>query len=319
MILTTGGECMAQLLYLLREYGLFIGIVLGTIILIWVTYAIYNAIVRAKLNSVQTTKVVTTPKDIEVPSLMKVEETPIINVEIKSPSLEGEGVIKTGPRKMSLSDDSDESRVTEQPKAEIKTVAPEPKIVETAIKSTEIVQPLPQATPVESTVKPALKSTEKPMEEAMVPAEEKLEKKPVNKPIEHEQRRIILPKDDDEVVKEKPKPKTTPKVEKKQEEKKVEPSKPYEEQKGIIVQKPKPKKKVPPKFHVLYRATDNSWYVKVEGNDAVIATLETQREAISFATIKALKSDSVVIVHRKDGKIRKQATMKDVTDSEEEE
>ena len=61
------------------------------------------------------------------------------------------------------------------------------------------------------------------------------------------------------------------------------------------------------------------WYVKVEGSDAIIATLETQVEAISYATIKALKSDSVVIVHRKDGKIRKQATMKDVIDSDEDE
>jgi len=83
------------------------------------------------------------------------------------------------------------------------------------------------------------------------------------------------------------------------------------------VPKPKPKKKLPPKFHVLYRSTDESWYVKKEGNDAIIRVLETYREAVSFATIKALSSDSTVVVHRKDGKILKQSSLKDVMDSEE--
>ena len=221
---------------------------------------------------------------------------------------------------MSLSDDDDTTDLTPISKEEPKTIVEshnEPPKVEN---KTDINKSVEEK--VED-IKPTRHSNIQPLpkenEDDMVPAEETLVKKAVTPPLQPTQRRIILPKDDDDTVVDKPKSKPKAKVIKPVEEKKPEPTRPYAEQKGIIVQKPKPKKKLPPKYHVLYRATDNSWYVKVEGNDAVIGTLETQREAISYATIKALKSDSVVIVHRKDGKIRKQATMKDVTDSEEEE
>lgn len=66
---------------------------------------------------------------------------------------------------------------------------------------------------------------------------------------------------------------------------------------------PKPKKNLG-KYHVMYRA-DGKWIVKREGSPAILRVLETQREAISWATIKALPQDIGIVVHKKDGKIRK--------------
>jgi type IV secretory pathway VirB10-like protein len=60
------------------------------------------------------------------------------------------------------------------------------------------------------------------------------------------------------------------------------------------------------KYHVLYRKDDNKWYVKREGSDKVLRVLETQAEAIAWATIKALNQDTTIIIHKRDGKIRKQ-------------
>jgi hypothetical protein len=34
--------------------------------------------------------------------------------------------------------------------------------------------------------------------------------------------------------------------------------------------------------------------------------LETQAEAIAWATIKALNQDTTIVIHKRDGKIRKQ-------------
>jgi len=82
---------------------------------------------------------------------------------------------------------------------------------------------------------------------------------------------------------------------------------------------PKPKRKVPPKYHVLYRAIDNKWYVKKEGSDSIIRVLETQREAVSVATIRALSQNSAIVVHTKEGKIRKQTSLKEAMDPEEDE
>ncbi len=71
--------------------------------------------------------------------------------------------------------------------------------------------------------------------------------------------------------------------------------------------KPKPKKKKVDlgRYHVLYKKEDNSWYVKREGSDRVVKTLETQREAFAFATIKAINQKTTVVVHKRDGKIKK--------------
>ena len=305
---------MEQLLNFLLEYGLFVGIVILTVVLIWVTYIIYNAIVRANMNRVHTTPVVTEKTPVED------RDNTIETIALKSPSLEGEGVIKTGPRKMSFDDTEDVSPVVmaKPTTSEEITQPQEEKVIssEKPVESNKEIQPKMDNEPVKSAIEPLL-NEQKAVKQDFLPSSiqtsEIISEAQKSKTV---QRRIILPTDDEDEAKTvKPKPQ----VKKPSVEKKVEDKKPAVVQKGIIVQKPKPKKKVPPKFHVLYRATDNSWYVKVEGNDSVIGTLETQREAISYATIKALKSDSVVIVHRKDGKIRKQATMKDVTDSEEEE
>ena len=71
------------------------------------------------------------------------------------------------------------------------------------------------------------------------------------------------------------------------------------------------------KYHVLFRQSDQRWIVKRENADRIIRVLETQKEAISFATIKALTNDTTIVIHKKDGKIRKQnytkSTQKDET------
>lgn len=68
---------------------------------------------------------------------------------------------------------------------------------------------------------------------------------------------------------------------------------------------PKPKKTLG-RYHVLYRAADNAWIVKREGSDRILRVLETQKDAIAFANIKALSNDTLIVIHKKDGKIRKQ-------------
>ncbi|MDD3712409.1 MAG: DUF2188 domain-containing protein [Candidatus Izemoplasmatales bacterium] len=60
------------------------------------------------------------------------------------------------------------------------------------------------------------------------------------------------------------------------------------------------------KYHVLYRKDDNKWYVKREGSEKILRVLETQAEAIAWATIKALNQDTAIVIHKRDGKIRKQ-------------
>jgi hypothetical protein len=68
---------------------------------------------------------------------------------------------------------------------------------------------------------------------------------------------------------------------------------------------PKPKKTLG-RYHVLYRAADDAWIVKREGSDRILRTLETQKDAIAYANIKALTNDTQIVIHKKDGKIRKQ-------------
>jgi len=64
-------------------------------------------------------------------------------------------------------------------------------------------------------------------------------------------------------------------------------------------------KKLAKRYHVLYRKEDNKWYVKREGTDKITRVLESQKEAIAFATIKAINQSTTVVVHKRDGKIRK--------------
>ncbi|XMB72407.1 DUF2188 domain-containing protein [Mycoplasmatota bacterium WC30] len=72
-------------------------------------------------------------------------------------------------------------------------------------------------------------------------------------------------------------------------------------------EKPKPpkKKKNLGRYHVLYRKEDNKWYVKREGTEKIVKVLETQREAIAFATIKSINQNTTMVIHKRDGKIRK--------------
>jgi len=59
------------------------------------------------------------------------------------------------------------------------------------------------------------------------------------------------------------------------------------------------------KYHILYREKDDMWYVKREGSDKTIRVLHTKKEAVAYATIKAINQDTNIVVHGKDGKIEK--------------
>ena len=59
------------------------------------------------------------------------------------------------------------------------------------------------------------------------------------------------------------------------------------------------------RYHVLYRRDDNMWYVKREGSDKIVKVLHTQKEAIAFATIKSITQKTSMVIHKRDGKIRK--------------
>ena len=78
------------------------------------------------------------------------------------------------------------------------------------------------------------------------------------------------------------------------------------EQKRLEKEENKEEPKELGKYHVLYRKEDNKWYIKREGSDKTLRVLETQAEAIAWATIKALNQDTTIVIHKRDGKIRKQ-------------
>jgi len=59
------------------------------------------------------------------------------------------------------------------------------------------------------------------------------------------------------------------------------------------------------RYHVLYLKEQKKWFVKREGNDQILKIFETQKEGIAFATIKSLENETSVVVHRRDGIIRK--------------
>jgi len=69
--------------------------------------------------------------------------------------------------------------------------------------------------------------------------------------------------------------------------------------------KPQKEKKALGRYHVLYRKDDGQWYVKRENSERILRVLPTQREAIAFATIKAITQNTSFVIHRQDGKIRK--------------
>jgi len=68
---------------------------------------------------------------------------------------------------------------------------------------------------------------------------------------------------------------------------------------------PKEPKPVLGPYHVRFRPADGKWYVSREGSDKILRTLETQTDAVNWATIKALTQNVELIVHKKDGTVRK--------------
>ncbi len=60
------------------------------------------------------------------------------------------------------------------------------------------------------------------------------------------------------------------------------------------------------KYHVLYRKEDHQWFVKREGSGRILRVLPTQKEAIAYATIKAITQNTGFVIHKQDGKIKKQ-------------
>ncbi|MDA3931662.1 MAG: DUF2188 domain-containing protein [Tenericutes bacterium] len=60
------------------------------------------------------------------------------------------------------------------------------------------------------------------------------------------------------------------------------------------------------KYHIVYRGKDNKWIVTREGSDKTIRVLHTKKEAIAYATIKAINQDTNIVIHGRDGKIEKQ-------------
>lgn len=301
---------MQVLLDFLEKYGLFLGLVFGVVLLLVVSFLIFKKIhQRAFKRPVLSTTLAPVenednqkqPKPREakregnslktgvVSYRSEQEETPIVNQEPPQAThhepisqLETPDSLKN-PIQPLLDDEPMEN-------VEIKESEPdETQITETILVEESHPQPIHYD-------KPEPKITNETMEPL-----------PIKKDVPPMIKRTLPPLDDDikpkKAVKSTPKPTPAPKK-----------SEPAVTQ--VIKKKAEPKKKTPPKYHVLYRPIDDKWYVKKEGSETIISVLETQREAISFATIKALTSDSDVIVHRKDGKIRKKATFKDVIDSE---
>ncbi|GEM_PF-1170259 len=67
-----------------------------------------------------------------------------------------------------------------------------------------------------------------------------------------------------------------------------------------------PEKKELGKYHIIFRQMDKMWIIKREGSHKVIKALHTQNEAIAYATIKSIKQKTTYVIHKRDGKIRKQ-------------
>ena len=76
-----------------------------------------------------------------------------------------------------------------------------------------------------------------------------------------------------------------------------------------VEEKPKPKRRAKElgNYHVTYRREDKKWLVKRAGSETILRTLETQAEAIAWATIRAINQDVSIVIHKRDGKIRKQS------------
>lgn len=77
---------------------------------------------------------------------------------------------------------------------------------------------------------------------------------------------------------------------------------PVEETEEKQVQK---KRKAPKQYHISLRV-DNKWQLKFGGSSKALKLFDTQKEAIEYAKPLAAKQKAALVIHRTDGKIRKQ-------------
>ncbi|MDP3130501.1 MAG: DUF2188 domain-containing protein, partial [Bacillota bacterium] len=61
-------------------------------------------------------------------------------------------------------------------------------------------------------------------------------------------------------------------------------------------------------YRVTYRAEDGKWLVGRDGSPRIMRTLETQTDAVNWATIKALTQNVELVIHKKDGSVKNPAT-----------
>lgn len=102
------------------------------------------------------------------------------------------------------------------------------------------------------------------------------------------------------------------KEQKVQKEEKVEEPKVEEEKPEV---KEEPKKEEAPEVKDIYHVSQNKdkksehegkWRVRKQGSNKTIKYFDTQAEAIEFAKDLAKKADGHIVIHKRDGSIRKQ-------------
>lgn len=92
------------------------------------------------------------------------------------------------------------------------------------------------------------------------------------------------------------------------EEPKKEPSKPAPKE---APKKEETKEQANVKYHISQNKDEkseffNQWRVRRSGSDKTIKYFKTQKEAIDYAKTLAKNQDTDIVIHKKDGKIRKQ-------------
>ena len=78
-----------------------------------------------------------------------------------------------------------------------------------------------------------------------------------------------------------------------------------ETQEGVLEQPAQKKKKPAKQYHISLRV-DQKWQLKYSGSSKPIKLFNTQKEAIDYAKPLATKQKATLVIHRVDGKIRKQ-------------
>ena len=79
-----------------------------------------------------------------------------------------------------------------------------------------------------------------------------------------------------------------------------EPEEKIEEEKPV-----QQKRKAPKQYHISLRV-DNKWQLKFGGSSKALKLFDTQKEAIEYAKPLAAKQKAALVIHKTDGKIRKQ-------------